>query len=51
MKEEDRKDFWSGASVDQHAEDVPASEGSGSFLKSLLIDIVIAVLLASFLFR
>ena len=47
MKEEDRKDFWSGASVDQHAEDVPASEGSGSFLKSLLIDIVIAVLLAS----
>lgn len=46
MKEEDRKDFWSGASVDQHAQDVKTPDSAGSFLKSLIIDIVIAVLLA-----
>ena len=46
MKEEDRKDFWSGASVDQHAQDVPVGQGAGSFLKSLIIDIIIAVMLA-----
>ena len=47
MKEEDRKDFWSGANVDEHASDKSAKGGAGSFLRSLIIDIVIAVLLAS----
>ena len=47
MKEEDRKDFWSGASVDEHASDKKASESAGSFLRSLIIDIVIAMLLAA----
>ncbi|MBE6028205.1 MAG: signal peptidase I [Clostridiales bacterium] len=45
MKEEDRKDFWSGAGLDEHAEDVSAGS-TGSFLKSLLVDVLIAVLLA-----
>ena len=47
MKEEDRKDFWSGANVDETASDKKESEGAGSFLRSLLIDVVIAVLLAA----
>ena len=47
MDEEDRKDFWSGANVDEHASDKKASESAGSFLRSLIIDIVIAVLLAA----
>jgi len=47
MSEEDRKDFWSGASNDKHADDEEPEESAGSFLKSLLIDIIIAVLLAS----
>lgn len=46
MKEEDRKDFWSGASVDEHASDKPAKSSGGSFLRSLIVDILIALLLA-----
>ena len=46
MKEEDRKDFWSGAGLDEHAEDVSSGSTAGSFLKSLLVDVLIAVLLA-----
>ena len=47
MNAEDRKDFWSGASIEQHAGDVPKkSGGAGSFIKNLLIDVVVAVVLA-----
>ena len=45
MKEEDRKDFWNGVPVDEHGTN-PAAAATGSFLKSLLVDVVIAVLLA-----
>ena len=47
MKEEDRKDFWSGAGIDEHASDKPAKSSAGSFLRSLIIDILIALLLAA----
>lgn len=47
MNEEDRKDFWSGASIDEHAEKPSAGQKAGSFLKSLLVDILIAVCLAA----
>ena len=43
MDEEDRKDFWSKNSGDE----AQGGEPEGSFLKSLLIDIVIAVILAA----
>ena len=46
MNEADRKDFWSGAGMDSHADKV-ASETAGSFFKSLLVDILIAVCLAA----
>ena len=47
MNEEDREDFWNGASIDEHAGKPTAGQKAGSFIKSLLIDIIIAVLLAS----
>ena len=47
MNEEDRKDFWNGAAIDEHAGKPTAGQKAGSFIKSLLIDIIIAVLLAS----
>lgn len=47
MNEEDRKDFWNGAAIGEHAEKPTAGQKAGSFFKSLLIDIIIAVLLAS----
>ena len=45
MNAEDRNDFWSGKSIDEHGGE-PSGGGAGSFIKSLLIDIVIAVCLA-----
>lgn len=47
MNEEDRRDFWSGAAVGEHAEAQTAGQKAGSFMKNLLIDIVIAVALAA----
>ena len=47
MNEEDRKDFWNGAAIGEHAENPTAGQKAGSFFKSLLIDIIIAILLAS----
>lgn len=47
MKEEDREDFWNGAAVDEHAEKPTAGQKAGSFIKSLLVDILIAVCLAA----
>ena len=46
MNAEDREDFWNGAAMDEHAEKPTAGEKAGSFIKSLLVDIVIAVCLA-----
>lgn len=47
MNEEDREDFWNGAAIGEHAKKPTAGEKAGSFFKSLLIDILIAVLLAA----
>ena len=47
MNEEDRHDFWSGAAVDEHAAEKTAGQKAGSFLKNLLIDILVAVVLAA----
>ena len=46
MNQEDREDFWNGAAIGEHAEKPTTGQKAGSFIKSLLIDIVIAVLLA-----
>lgn len=46
MKDEDREDFWNGAAIDEHAAKPTAGQKAGSFIKSLLVDIVIAVCLA-----
>ncbi len=45
MNEQDRKDFWNG--IDRDGDAQVAQESSGSFLKSLLIDVIIAALLAA----
>ena len=45
MNEEDRQDFWNGNSIDEHNVK-PARSTAGSFIKSLLIDVIIAVYLA-----
>ena len=47
MNEEDREDFWNGAAVDEHAEKPSAGQKAGSFIKSLIVDILIAVCLAA----
>lgn len=47
MNEEDRKDFWNGAAIGEHAEEPTAGQKAGGFLKSLLVDILIAICLAA----
>ena len=47
MNEEDREDFWNGAAIDEHAEKPSAGQKAGSFIWSLLVDIIIAILLAA----
>lgn len=47
MKEEDREDFWSGAAVGEHTQQPTAGQKAGSFIKNLIIDILIAVILAA----
>ncbi len=47
MKAEDREDFWSGAAVGEHVQQPTAGQKAGSFIKNLLIDIIVAVLLAA----
>jgi len=47
MNEEDREDFWNGAAIGEHAEKPTAGQKAGSFIKSLLVDILIAVCLAA----
>ena len=46
MNDEDRKDFWSGAPQGEHAAKQTKGQKAGSFLKSLLVDVIIAVCLA-----
>ncbi len=47
MNQEDREDFWNGAAIGEHAQKPTAGQKAGSFLKSLFIDIIIAVCLAA----
>lgn len=47
MNQEDREDFWNGAAIGEHAEKPTAGQKAGSFFKSLLVDILIAVCLAA----
>lgn len=47
MNQEDRDDFWNGAALGEHAETPTTGQKAGSFLKSLLVDILIAVCLAA----
>ncbi len=47
MNKEDREDFWNGAALGEHAQKPTAGQKAGSFFKSLLIDILIAVCLAA----
>ena len=47
MNEEDRRDFWNGNPVDQHGPQGAQKETAGSFIKSLLVDIIIALFLAA----
>ena len=46
MDEKDRADFWSGAEQGKHSAPPTAGERAGSFIKSFLIDLIIALLLA-----
>lgn len=46
MNATDRADFWSGAEAGTHVPE-PPRETAGSFIKSLLVDIIIALILAS----
>lgn len=45
MNEEDKRDFWNGNNIDEHGAK-SAKETAGSFIKNLLIDVAIALLLA-----
>ena len=47
MIEEDRRDFWNGNSIDQHGAQPAKNESAGSFFHSLIIDVLIALLLAA----
>ena len=47
MIEEDRRDFWNGNSIDQHGAQPAKNESAGSFFRSLIIDVLIALLLAA----
>lgn len=47
MNEADRADFWNGEEQGKHSQAPTAGQKAGSFLKNLLIDIVIAVCLAA----
>lgn len=47
MNQEDREDFWNGAAQGEHAEKPTAGQKAGSFIKSLLMDILIAIILAA----
>ena len=46
MADEDRHDFWSGAALGEHADKPDSGETIGDFFKNLLVDIVIAAVLA-----
>ena len=46
MTHADRHDFWAGNAQDEHTEAPTKAEAAGSFFKSLLIDIIIALILA-----
>ena len=46
MNNEDRKDFWSGAAQGERAVEPTVGQKAGSFIKSLLVDVVVAVCLA-----
>ena len=44
--EEERKDFWSGAAQGEHAVEQSTGQKAGTFIKSLFVDVIIAVCLA-----
>ena len=46
MNKEDRDDFWAGNEMGKHTEAPTKAESAGSFFKSLLIDVIIALILA-----
>ena len=46
MTQADRHDFWVGNAQGEHTEAPTKAEAAGSFFKSLLIDIIIALILA-----
>ena len=46
MNSEDRQDFWKGAAQGEHAVEPTAGQKAGSFIKNLLIDVIVAVCLA-----
>ena len=46
MNNEDREDFWGGAAQGEHAKKPTAGQKAGSFIKSLFVDVLIAVCLA-----
>ena len=46
MTHEDRDDFWAGNEMGKHTEAPTRAESAGSFFKSLLIDVIIALILA-----
>ena len=46
MTQADRHDFWVGNALDEHSEAPTKAEAAGSFFKNLLIDIIIALILA-----
>ncbi len=47
MNQEDREDFWNGAAIGEHVEKPTAGQKAGSFIKSLIVDVLIALCLAA----
>lgn len=45
MKEEDKRDFWNGNNIEEHGAK-SKKQAAGSFIKNLLADVVIALILA-----
>ena len=45
MNHEDRHDFWAGNPQGEHTDAPTKAQSAGGFMKSLLIDIIIALIL------
>ena len=46
MNKEDRHDFWAGNPQGEHTDAPTKAQAAGGFFKSLIIDIIIALILA-----